>query len=91
MSYNTVTVTTTATKIVDTTEQRRSLIISNASSVTVYLGFDADVTTANGLPLVPEGTFQNDNSGGRMWLGPYYAIVETGTADVRYLEYKDGK
>lgn len=91
MAYNSVTVGNTATKIVDATTQRRSIVIANTGSVTVYIGTDANVTTANGLPIVSEGTLQNDNSGGRMWQGPYYGIVASGTVDVRYWEYTDGK
>jgi hypothetical protein len=86
MSYNTVTVTGTATKIVNANTQRQSLIIANAGSVTVYIGPDASVTTANGTPIVAGGNLTEDSCGTRVYLGTVYGIVSTGTCDVRYWE-----
>ena len=86
MAYNTVTVTTAATKIVDANSQRQSLIISNAGSVTVYIGPDDSVTTANGMPIVGYGNLSEDSGGTRMQMGPVYGIVGAGTVDVRYWE-----
>ena len=86
MSFNTVTVTSTATKIVDANTQRQSLIISNAGSVTIYIGPDNTVTTSNGTPLVSGGNLTEDSGGTRMQLGTVYGIVATGTCDCRYWE-----
>lgn len=88
MAYNTVTVTSTATKIVDATANRQSLVISNNSSVTIYIGEDDSVTTSNGINIVAGGNISYDNSGGRMWKGPIYGIVSTATANVRYWEVR---
>jgi hypothetical protein len=85
MAYGAKSIADTATLILDPNTARKGFIICNNSSSVVYLGPDSSVTTVNGLPLfeyqqltkdkIPEG-----------WLGPIYAIVASGTADVRYWE-----
>src|SRR5262249_17753476 len=59
---------------------RVSLCITNNSAVTIYVG-GSSVTTSNGTPVSPTGSFCDD-VGSQL----YYAIVATGTADVRVLE-----
>ena len=86
MAYNTVTVTNTATKIVDANSQRQSLIIANAGSVSIFIGPDASVTAANGTPIVAGGNLSEDSGGTRMQMGPVYGITASGTADTRYWE-----
>ena len=87
MAYNTVKVTTTATKIVDANSQRQSLIIANDSDVSsVFLGGDSDVTIANGIPLDMGANLTEDSGGTRMYLGPVYGISAVGSIDVRYWE-----
>ena len=85
-SYNTVTVTATATQIIAGDSQRKGLIIHNNSSATVYVGPDASITTANAIPILANNTlimsgFQE------AYRGPLYGIVATGTADVRYFDW----
>jgi len=85
MEYGSKTVTNAATLILSANCARKGFIICNNSSSVVFLGPDNLVTINNGLPLfeyqqltkdkIPEG-----------WLGPIYAIVESGNADVRYWE-----
>lgn len=61
---------------------RRSIIIYNNSSQTVYIGHSA-VNIQNGLPVL-RGTYSPPiDAGPRMII---YAIVATGTAEVRVLE-----
>jgi hypothetical protein len=86
-SSRAVTVTTTATRLDSTTDDAdgpfgQGLAIYNNGSATIYLG-GSDVTTANGSP-VPAGTWgpgfemhQQDE---------LYAIVASGTVEVRVLE-----
>ncbi len=51
-------------------------------TITVYWGFDANVTTANGFRLDPKG-----ESDWIPYTGPVYAIADAaGPADVRVLE-----
>ncbi len=59
---------------------RRSVIVYNNGSVTVYLG-GSDVTTTTGLPL-PAGTpYSADLASADL-----YAIAASGTADIRVME-----
>ena len=87
-----VSVAATATVIVAASTQsggRIGLRIYNNSAVTVFLGPDATVTTANGYPLLTATEFKFDADGPNpqyFYTGAVYGIVATGTADVRYWE-----
>lgn len=60
---------------------RRSVVVVNTSSVTVYLG-GSDVTTGNGIPLGANESFSADF--GTVAL---YAVAESGSDnDIRVLE-----
>lgn len=78
----TVTVAATATKIAVTNGNRKSMVITNTSAVTIYLGGDATVTTANGTPLVAGASLSDNASVGEWW-----AIVAAATADIKVLEF----
>ena len=84
-SYNTVTVTTSATQIVAANNGRRGLIIVNASESDIYYGPDASITTANALPLYANQTLNMDKVP-EGYGGAIYGIVAAGTADVRFWE-----
>jgi hypothetical protein len=86
LSYGTITVTDSATQIVGPNPQRMGLIISNTGTVTIYLGHDTNVTSANGIPLLKNGTLSEDSGGEKMYQGPFYAITASSTSDVRYDE-----
>lgn len=88
MAYGTITVTTSATLVVNANTKRQDLIITNNSvSTDVYIGQDSSVTTSNGLPLYANQTRERSRNGGTYgWLGPVYAICASGTADIRYWE-----
>ena len=79
---STTSVTTTATAIPATAlSGRRSMVIHNNGTVTVFLGSSA-VTTSNGLPLAAAEKQGLDLDDGVV----LYGIVASGTADVRTLE-----
>ena len=86
MAFNTVTVTTSATLIIASNTNRKSLLIGNTSAGTVYLGDTTSVTTANGFPLPQNAQLSEDSGGTRMYMGAVYGIVASGTSDVRYWE-----
>lgn len=87
MSYNTVTVAATATKILSVNSARTSYIIQNVGTENLYIGQDASITTANAIKLVPDGSITEDgSSSGKLWMGDVYGIVAVGTSDARYWE-----
>lgn len=87
VSYNTVTVTSTATQILDADNARRNVQICNTDNSTiVYIGSDSSVTTANGMPLYQNQTRENEEILGG-YKGAIYGIVSSGSVDVRYFEY----
>jgi hypothetical protein len=83
--YNTVTVGNTATLIIGDNAKRLSLIITNVGTPTIYVGQDANVTTANGIPIVQYGSLKEDSGGQKVYCGPFYGICAT-SSDVRYWE-----
>lgn len=85
-AYNTVTVTNSATLIVAANPSRKGLIITNESNVTVFIGPDSSITSANAPSLPALGNITNSGleSGFR---GSIYGIVASGTADVRFWEW----
>lgn len=74
-------VTTSVTLIVTARSNRRELLITNAGSETVYIGYDDTVTLANGFPLIVGAYLNLDN-----YIGAVYGISPTTTNDVRVLE-----
>jgi len=64
---------------------RRSLVIYNNSSVTVFIG-GSDVTTTNGMPVPASSYSPALDASSNLIL---YGIVSTGTANVRVLEASD--
>lgn len=86
MSYGTISVTNSATLIVDANTKRRNLSIVNTSSSTdIFIGPDSSVTSSNGLPLYSYSTRDQDRIP-EGWQGPVYGITASGTADIRYWE-----
>jgi hypothetical protein len=82
-SYGAVNVLVTATEIRAATAARKSLVIVNAGSAYVYVGLDGSVTTANGIPLAPQGgsvEFVN-------YTGAVNGISASGTQSVRFMEF----
>lgn len=86
MSYNAVSVTTSATLIVAANPRRQSLIIVNTDSTNkLYIGPDTNVTTSNGIEVATGGNFTEDNGGSKVYCGDVYGIAG-GTISVRYWE-----
>ena len=88
MSYGVVTVGTGIISILNENVNRISFIISNEGSNNLYLGQDANVTTANaGINLSNNASFSDEsNEAGKCWLGAIYGITNTATTLVRYWE-----
>lgn len=80
-AYNTVTIGTSASLVVDQREVRTGVVVYNNGSATIYLGTDSSVTTSNGLPVAIGASGSLDG-----YMGPVYAISGTASQDVRYLE-----
>lgn len=85
-NYDTVTVTTTATKIVGANGDRLDVILSNVSAAQpLYFGPDDSVTAANGAVLKVSSTTTLDTFFAR-YKGDIYGITAADTADIRYWE-----
>jgi len=81
-AQNSVSISTTATKIVEKDHERVDLIIY-VQSGTVYLG-SSDVSTSNAVPF-DEGTYVTFED----FKGELYGVVASGTGEVRVLELKE--
>jgi hypothetical protein len=73
--------TNTAALVLAANPERQGALIYNNGSQTVYLGKDATVTTANGMPLPSGASLADDRSADAYW-----AIVASGTGDLRIIE-----
>lgn len=87
MAYGTISVGDTATLIVSGNTARQSIMLSNTDgTLTVYIGPDNSVTTANGIPIYGYQTVDMIKHLAGHYKGDIYGIVSAGTADVRYWE-----
>lgn len=86
MAYGSKTVTTSATEILSANTKRKGFIIGNTSTKVAYIGPDNSITVNNAIPLYQYQNLTKDKIP-EGWLGPIYAIVENGTADLRYWEF----
>jgi len=73
--------TNSAASVLAANTDRKTAVIFNNGSVTVYLGKDGTVSTANGLPLAPGSTLE-DTDTQDAWFG----ITASGTGDLRIVE-----
>ena len=80
-TFTTVAPTGTAASVVAVNANRASLLIYNAGSVIVYLGQSNSVTTANGVPLLPNASLEDTES-----KDSWYAITGGSTGDLRVIE-----
>ena len=91
MGFGTVSVGTSATKIVSANAQRQSLILTNAStSGIVFLGPDATITSANAATVLTAygSNLAEDSGGTRMFMGDVYGITLSshGSTDILWWE-----
>jgi len=80
-SYGSESVGTSATEVIPASTERKSLLVQNAGSGPVYVGFDSSVTTSNGVKVAAGGTYADDT-----YTGSIYVIAASGTQDVRFQE-----
>jgi ribosomal protein S11 len=78
-TYGVQTADGTASLVLDTNENRESLLLQNKGSEPMYVGFDNSVTTANGVEVAAGGTYADDT-----YTGPVYAITGGGSVNVAY-------
>jgi len=74
-------VSTSAVEVVAANDDRLSVLVQNTGSETIYVGFDATVTAANGVQVAAGGTYADGT-----YSGAVYAITSSGTSDVRFQE-----
>lgn len=86
-TYGTVTVSSTATLILASNPGRRMFVIYNNGNNIVYVGPDANVTTANGIPILQQSSFTQN--GTRMWMGAWYGITASASSDTRFMDYNE--
>jgi len=86
LSYGSVTVTTSPTQVLPARGRRQGFIIQNKSSQEVYFGHDDSITTSNTISILSGGYF-NESLKQAMLRTNIYAVVASGTADVRFWEW----
>jgi hypothetical protein len=60
--------------------RKRCRVYNNDGTNGLLVGFDASLTTSNGIPI-PKGTYQDFT-----FCGPIYGIPAAGTCDVRWID-----
>lgn len=84
MSYGTITITNTATRVLTANAGRYSLILLNNGSGTCWVGEDSSVTAGTGANagtlLVEQATLTEDSGGHPMYQGDIWAINDTDVA-----------
>ena len=85
-NYGTHTATTSATRVLAADNLNREVFIQIVGNTTVYLGDNDQVTTATGFPIVKHSAPIRGllGAGQELW-----AMVETGTEDIRYFTNVD--
>ena len=88
MSYGVVTVGTAATLIVAENPNRIEINIQNTGTYNLWLGQDANVTTATGgIVLGENASYSTESSeAGKCWLGNFYAVTNTANVTANYWE-----
>lgn len=84
-NYSNFTVTTSPSKIFQTNKNRGAWILHNNGINTIFIAIDSNVSSANGIPVLPDEKMLED--GANSWKGDVYAVTATGTADIRTLEW----
>jgi len=73
--------TTTAALVAAANATRTKIAIANNGAAVVYIGKASTVTTSTGYPIAANGSFVDTE-----YTGAIYAIVASGTADLRVWE-----
>jgi hypothetical protein len=73
--------TNTAAQVLAANTARQSALFYNNGTQTIYLGKDNTVTTSNGMPLTAGASLEDRES-----IDAWYAIVASGTGDLRIIE-----
>lgn len=81
MNIGTITVANTATIILASNTARNKITITNPNDVSVFIGSDNSVTTANGYPIEAYNKIEISD-----YSGDIYGIVAASTEDVTYFE-----
>lgn len=84
-TYNVVSVTTSATVILAANSSRNLWAVTHEDTLPVYIGFSSSVTSGDsgtGFPIVANQIYGDDIYTGGIW-----AIVASGTANLKYWEY----
>lgn len=76
--------TTAALLLLASNASRISALLSNAGSVTVYLGRGNSVAATTGIPLAPGASLTDTDSTDDWW-----GITASGTGDIRVLEVSE--
>jgi hypothetical protein len=74
----TATVTTSAAIVIAADGARRSALLQNTGSISIFVGTSAALTTANAIELVPGAVMMTEYN------GAIYALVTAGTGPLRY-------
>ena len=82
MNTGQASMTATAASIISSNSTRKSLVITNTGSNTIYLGDNSSVTDSNGYPLEAGGTLKDTS-----YSGTWYGICSSGeTSTANYIE-----
>jgi len=81
IDYGRVNIKTNPTLILSPNPGRMSCLLQNLGNTEVYIGFNDELTTDNGINLVRGQVWWRDS-----YVGAVYAITETGTSSIRYEE-----
>lgn len=86
-AYGSISVGTAAVLILPANPLRKSYMITNTNtSVKLYFGPDAAITTSNAPELAASGNFAEDMNGGKqVYTGPVWGIAAS-AIDVRFWE-----
>ena len=85
MKYDSVSVGTSVTAIVNSNPNRFGLIIRNISAFTIYIGKDKNLTTDKGFKLSQNDAYEINST--NLYKGPIFAVTSAGTSDVRVMEF----
>jgi len=79
-----LTVSTRKMQLVTENPTRKGLLVYNNGSATVYILSSPALSSSDGIPVAPGGTFEDDDCYGEYWI-----VADSGSQDVRVLEVTD--